>query len=74
MSRRKYRNIHSFFSSIKKKGIKKIGKNRKEIAKSIRGKLRFIDSVKFLLSSLSNPAANLSGGIHKTKCKYRQDK
>ena len=36
--------------------------------------LQFIDSPRFMASSLSNLVNNLSEGIHKIKCKYGHDK
>ena len=36
-------------------------------------RLHFIDSGKFMVSSLSNLVNNISEGIHKIKCKYRHD-
>ena len=35
--------------------------------------LQFIDSTKFMASSLSNLAKNLSVGVHRIKCKYGHD-
>ena len=35
--------------------------------------LQFIDSARFMTSSLSNLVNNLSKGIHKIKCKYRHN-
>ena len=35
--------------------------------------LQLIESAKFMASSLSNIANNLSEGIHKAKCKYGHD-
>ena len=35
--------------------------------------LQFIDSARFMASSLSNPFDNLTGGIHRIKCKFVQD-
>ena len=35
--------------------------------------LQFIDSARFMSSSLSNPFQNLTGGIHRIKCKFVQD-
>ena len=45
-------------------------KNGKEIAKNIPYILQFIDSARFMASSLKNPLNNLSEGIHRIKCKY----
>ena len=36
-------------------------------------KLQFIDSARFMTSSLSNVIDNLPERIHKIKCKYRHD-
>ena len=36
-------------------------------------KLKFIDSARFMASSLSNLGNNLTEGIPKIKCKYRHD-
>ena len=36
-------------------------------------KLQFIDSARFMTSSLSNVVDNLAERIHKIKCKYRHD-
>ena len=35
--------------------------------------MQFIDSARFMESSLSNPVNNLFEGIHKIKCKYRHN-
>ena len=35
--------------------------------------LQFIDSARFMASSLSNLVNNLSEGIHRIKCKYEHD-
>ena len=44
-----------------------------KVTKSISYKLQFIDSARFMASSLSNLVNNLSEGIHRIKCKYRHD-
>ena len=36
--------------------------------KTISYKLKFVDSARFMASSLSNRTNNLTEGIHKTKC------
>ena len=36
-------------------------------------KLQFIDSARFMTSSLSNVIDNLAERIHNIKCKYRHD-
>ena len=47
----------------------------KKLQKNISYILQFIDSTRFMASSLSNCFNNLSEGIHKIKCKYgRHDK
>ena len=47
------------------KQVKRIDKNGEEIIKAISFRLQFIDSAKFMLSSLSNLIDYLSEGIHK---------
>ena len=46
-----------------------IDKNGKENTKNISYRLQFIDSARFMASSLSNLVNNLSEGIHRIKCK-----
>ena len=48
-----------------------IDKNGEEITKNTSYILQIIDSTMFMTSSLSNLYNNLSEGIHRTKCKYR---
>ena len=55
------------------KEVTRIDKNGEEITKNISYILQFIDSARFMASSLSNLVNNLSEGIHKIKCKYRHD-
>ena len=55
------------------KQITIIDKNGEEVTKNISYILQFIDSARFMASSLSNLVNNLSEGIHKIKCKYRHD-
>ena len=52
------------------KEVTRIHKNRKEITKNISYILQFIDSARFMASSLSNLVNNLSEGIHRIKCKF----
>ena len=52
------------------KEVTRIDKNGEEITKNISYILQFIDSARFMASSLSNLVNNLSEGIHKIKCKY----
>ena len=49
--------------------IIKIDKDRNESIVTISYKIKFIDSARFMMSSLSNLVDNLAEGIHKTKCK-----
>ena len=53
--------------------IKKEVKNGEEITKYISYILQFIDSARFMASSLTNIVNNISERIHKIKCKYRHD-
>ena len=48
-------------------------KLRKTYKKNISYTLQFIDSAKFVASSLSNLVNNLSEGNQRIKCKYRYD-
>ena len=50
-----------------------IDKKGEKITKYIYYKLQFIDSGRFMTSSLSNLVNNLSEGILKIKCKYGHD-
>ena len=52
------------------KEFTKIDKNGEEGTKTISYILQFIDSARFMASSLSNLVNNLSEGIHKIKCKF----
>ena len=52
------------------KGVTRIDKNGEEITKNISYILQVIDSARFMASSLSNLANNLSEGIHRIKCKH----
>ena len=52
------------------KEVTKIDKNEEKIAKNISYRLQFIDSSRFMASSLSNLANNVFEEIHKIKCKY----
>ena len=55
------------------KEVTRIDKNGEKNTKNISSILQFIDSTRFMASSLSSLVNNLSEGIHKTKCKYRHD-
>ena len=52
------------------KEVTRIDKNREEVTKNISYILQFIDSARFMASSWSNLANNLSEWIPKIKCKY----
>ena len=55
------------------KEVTRIGKSGEKITNNISYILQFIDSAKFMASSLSNLVNNLSEGIHRIKCKYEHD-
>ena len=52
------------------KEVTRFDKNGEEVTKNIFYILQFINSTRFLATSLSNLVNNLSEGIHKIKCKY----
>ena len=58
----------SFSVPIKKENIK-IDKDGNKTDETISYKIKFIDSARLLVSSLSNLFYNLTEGIHKIKCK-----
>ena len=58
------------FSTAIEKEVIRIDKSGKEITKAISYKLKFIDSARFMINSLSNFVNNLAEGIHIIKCKY----
>ena len=51
----------------------RIDKNGEEIRKHISSILQFMDSARYMASSIPNFVNNLFKGIHKTKCDYRHD-
>ena len=55
------------------KEVTRIDKNGEEITKNISYILQFIDSARFMVSSLSNLVNNLSEEVNKIKCKYGQN-
>ena len=63
MFRRKY-----CFTVPIEKEVTRIDKNGEEITKNISYILQFIDSARFMASSLSNLVNNLFEGIHRIKC------
>ena len=73
MFRRKRWKIHNFTVAIEKKFARN-DKNGEKITKNISYMLLFIVSTRFMASSLSNLAKNLSEEIHKiTILKYGHD-
>ena len=52
------------------KEVTRIDKSGDEITKIMSYRLKFMESARFMASSLSNLVNNLSKGIHKIKCKY----
>ena len=55
------------------KAVKRIDKNGEEIPKYTSFISQFTDSARFTVTSWSNVVNDLSDGIHRTKCKHRQD-
>ena len=53
--------------------LQELIKNGEEITKNMSYILQFIDSARFMASSLSNLVNNLSEGIHRIKCKFEHD-
>ena len=61
--------MYMIFTVPIEKKVTRIDKNEEEITKNIPYILQFIDSTKFMASSLSNLVNNLSERIHKIKYK-----
>ena len=57
------------FSVSMEKEVIKIDKDGKENVVTISYKIKFIDNGRFMATSLSNLAYNLTEGVHKIKCK-----
>ena len=55
------------------KEVTRIDKNGESVTQNISYILQFIDSERFMASSLSNFVNNLSEGIKRIKCKLRYD-
>ena len=53
--------------------VTRIDKNGEKIYKNISQILQFIDSTRFMASSLSNFVNNLYEGLHRIKCKLGHD-
>ena len=68
MSWGKYRKVQKIFCSTEKE-VTKIDKDGNESVATISDKIKCIDSIIFMASSLSNLVDNLAEGIHKVKCK-----
>ena len=58
------------FSVLREKKIRKDDKDGNEDITNVSYKIKFIDSARFMASSLLNLVNNLAEGIHKIKCKY----
>ena len=58
----------TFSVTIKKKKITKKDKNSNDKTIKISYKIKFIDSYRFMSTSLSNLASNLSEGLHNDRC------
>ena len=65
----KYRKAKHLFCSNRKK-VTKIDKDGNESVVTIFYKIKFIDSERFMATSLSNLVNNLIERIHKIKCNY----
>ena len=57
------------FSVLTENQVTQIDKDRNESVVTISYKIKFIDSARFMATSLSNLVDNLTEGIHKVKCK-----
>ena len=64
---------HTTFIVPIDKEVITIDNNGGKITKDISYKLQFIDSARFMASSLSNLKNNLSEGIHRIKCTFGHD-
>ena len=56
------------FTVLIEKQVTRIDKNGEEVTKNVCCILQFIDSARFMTSSLSNLVNNVSEGTHKIKC------
>ena len=72
MFRRKHWQIYNVYNSNKKVVIR-TDKKGEEVAKNISYVLQFIDSTRFMASSLLNFVNTYSEGIHRIKCKFGDD-
>ena len=62
---------YEHFSVPVKKEFTKIDKDSNESVETITCKIKFIDNMRFMTTSLSKLVDNLAEWIHKIKCKYR---
>ena len=60
---------YKIFSVPIEKKVRKVDKDGNESVVTISSKVKFIDSARFMLTSLSKLVDNLAEGIHKIKCK-----
>ena len=58
------------FSSSNRKKVKEIDKVGNENVETISYKIKFIDSTRFMATSLSNLVDNLTERLNKIKCKH----
>ena len=68
MSWGKYRKVHNFFSTNRKRSYKN-WKDSNESVVTISYKIKFVDSARFMAISLSNLVDNLTEGINKIRCR-----
>ena len=68
-----FRTKHITFTVPIEKEVTRIDKNGEKITKTISSRLQFIDSARFMASSLTDHLNNLAEGIHRIKCKYGHD-
>ena len=68
MSYRKHRKVQDFPIPVEKE-VTNINKDGNESVVTISYKINFIDSARFMATSLSSLVDNLTEGIHKVKCK-----
>ena len=69
MSWGKYRKVQNLFRSDRKKKVIKVDTEGNENIITISYKMKFIESARFMVSSLPNLVDNLTEGIHKIKFK-----
>ena len=67
MSWKKYGKVHDFFRSNRIRSSK-VGKDGNQSIVTISNKIKFIDSARFMATSLSNLIDNLTKVMHNIKC------